>query len=86
MRQNFNDIKDYNCIYKSYSRDGEKERNITFNYHFKKPKLIRMEVIEGGHPGSIIIYNPLKNQNKVALKVGSFIEELYKKIVKGFII
>jgi outer membrane lipoprotein-sorting protein len=83
MRERFEQVRDYHGIYTSYTTDGKDEREITFHYYFKKPKLIRMEVIEGKQPGSILIYNPSKKSNKVHIKTSNFFYNILLKF-KGY--
>lgn len=77
MKQKFEDLKDYKCIYESYNSDGSEKQNATYRYFFKKPKLIRMEVLSEKYQGTVMIYNVIKRKDKVKLR-------LRKSGIKGF--
>jgi outer membrane lipoprotein-sorting protein len=83
MREKFDAIEDYQCIAESYTTDGERLWRRTFNYYFKKPKLIRMEVAEGQFPGTVLIYNPDIFQDKVCLEAPSKFLTIVQKIARG---
>ncbi len=80
MKGRFDQIRDYQCVVKSYTADEKNERNIIFKYYFKKPKFVRMEVIEGEHPGTILIYNPNLKPGKVCIKPGNFLANALIKL------
>ena len=70
MKQKFDTIEDYKCIYEYHTSDGKKRLDVTYKYFFKKPKLIRMEVQTGKYAGTVLIYNQPIYQNKVRVKLG----------------
>jgi outer membrane lipoprotein-sorting protein len=49
-------IDDYQCVFEEYAVSGEKEERRAFRYFFKKPRLIRIEIISGRGKGSIAVY------------------------------
>lgn len=49
-------IDDYQCIFEECAVLGEQEERRTFRYFFKKPKLIRMEILSGRGRGNIAVY------------------------------
>lgn len=83
MKHKFEQVRDYQGIYTSFTTDGKDERDITFKYYFKQPKLVRMEVIAGKNQGSILIYNPDKKSDKVHIKTGNFFYDIVLKF-KGY--
>jgi outer membrane lipoprotein-sorting protein len=73
MKKGFDNITDYQCIFTSYSSNGAEERIVTYEYFFKKPKLVRMKVLDGKYAGAILLYNEKKMPDKVRLKSGGMI-------------
>ena len=52
-------IEDYQCRMYEFSMAGSKREERIINYYFKKPKLIRMDILEGNRPfdsGSVGVY------------------------------
>jgi outer membrane lipoprotein-sorting protein len=49
-------VDDYQCIFEEYTALGKQEERRTFRYFFKKPRLIRMEILSGRDRGSIAVY------------------------------
>ncbi|MGE5430486.1 MAG: LolA family protein [Syntrophomonadaceae bacterium] len=74
MKSKFESIKDYSCIFESYSANGEKSASVTFKYYFQKPKLVRMEIIKGKYSGTTLL---LQKDNTVRVKLGIFIVGLF---------
>lgn len=69
LKSKFDSIKDYNCLFESFSSNEEKSEAVTFRYFYKKPKSVRMEIIEGSYSGTILLYEG-KN---VRVKPGVFL-------------
>lgn len=83
MKLRFNAIENYHSIYESYTANGDKSQRLVISYYFQKPKLIRMEVLEGKYPGTIIIFNPAISRESVKIKVGSSALSAAQKIFFG---
>lgn len=74
MKLKFESIKDYSCIFESYSSNGEKSASVTFKYYFRKPKSVRMEILKGKYSGTTLL---LQQDNTVRVKVGIIIVGLF---------
>lgn len=83
MQRKFQTLTDYHCIYKYYTARDEKSYDITFSYFFKKPKMIRMEIMAGIYPGTIMLYNPEAVRDKVRVQVGNPALAVLQKIFFG---
>lgn len=83
MKKRFVEIEDYQCILESFAANKKGHHRSIFQYYFKKPKLIRMEVLEGKHPGTILIYNPSLLQDKVRVKLGNTLKATVQKLLYG---
>lgn len=51
-----NEIKTYRCRIETVCVVGEKREVRSFDFSFKRPKLIRMKIIEGRNKGATLIY------------------------------
>ena len=56
LRESFANIRDYTCRLESQTAGPRKTEHSVYRYYFKRPKLIRMEMVRGRKPGVIIIY------------------------------
>ncbi|MGE5621193.1 MAG: LolA family protein [archaeon] len=74
LKARFEAIKDYSCIFESYSNNGEKSASVNFRYFFRKPKSVRMEILKGKYSGTVLLMN---NDNNVRVKPGIFILGLF---------
>ena len=83
MQQKFQSLKDYHCIFESYTARGQESRGIVFSYFFKKPQMIRMEIVEGKYPGTVMLYNPEVVRDKVRVRVGNPVLAMLQKILFG---
>jgi outer membrane lipoprotein-sorting protein len=83
MQQKFQSLKDYQCVFESYTARDEESREMVFSYFFKKPKMIRMEVLEGTYPGTVMLYNPQVMRDKVRVLVGNPALAVLQKIFFG---
>jgi outer membrane lipoprotein-sorting protein len=83
MKRGFDQLEDYQCIYESYASNRKGLHKNTFQYYFKKPKLIRMEVKEGAHAGTILIYNPILAPGKVRVKMRNRLRGVVQKLFYG---
>ncbi len=61
----------YRCFYDASSgtNDGKRSESFRYEYAFRKPKLIRMKVLEGRSRDSILLYD--QSRGKVRLRLGS---------------
>lgn len=83
MKQRFEDVEDYQCIYQVYTaRDGE-SRDQTFAYYFKKKKCIRMTLLTGRCSGSVLIYHEGKHKEKVRVRAGNPLMLMMQKLFLG---
>lgn len=73
MKSKFDSIKDYSCIFESFSGNGEKSANVNFRYYYTKPGLVRMEILDGKYSGTILLYK----DNSVRVKPGIFFLGLF---------
>jgi outer membrane lipoprotein-sorting protein len=83
MQARFNSLQGYQCIYESYTANEDKSQTLVFRYYFKKPAQVRMEILEGSYPGTIMIYNPEISRDSVKVKAGGQTINLLKNIVYG---
>jgi len=66
MKARFEALEDYTCSFDSFVADGRRSQRSTFRYFFKKPDLIRMEIISGDNKGAILIVRDGKVRAKPA--------------------
>ena len=50
--ERFRTLNDYDCLADTESRAGKKSASGTYHLWFKKPEMVRIKVIRGGHRGS----------------------------------
>jgi outer membrane lipoprotein-sorting protein len=55
MRRRLDSIRDYRCLYASAAVKGPRREESVMKYFYKKPGLIRAEIIDGAHQGTILI-------------------------------
>jgi outer membrane lipoprotein-sorting protein len=73
MKKRFDKIEAYQCIFEAFSANEGKTKEVTFEYFFKSPKLVRMKVLKGKHEGTVLLYKP----HKVRLKLGKGLLSLF---------
>lgn len=59
MRSRYEEIRDYQCRILEWCTDGSRVEERIINFYFKKPKLIRMDILQGSRPfdsGSVAVY------------------------------
>ena len=83
MQQKFQSLRDYQCTFESYTARDEESRAAVFSFYFKKPEMIRMEILEGKYPGSVMLYNPQVIRDKVRVQVGNPALAVLQKIILG---
>ncbi len=67
MRERFDKIDDYECVMVDYQSMDDKHENYTYNFYYKKPNKIRMDIIGGDNNiGTVLIYG----KGKVKVKPG----------------
>ena len=66
LERRFEAVTDYRCRYRAHTTDGKKTMTVTYRYYFKKPKWIRMEVLDGKYRGAVLCYKP----HRVRLRLG----------------
>ena len=67
MKERFEKIETYQCFFQVFTAKGKKTKTVIAQYYFKKPKWVRMELLEGSDKGSVLLYKP----HKVRLKPGT---------------
>lgn len=73
MKERFEKVETYRCLFESFTAKGEKTKMVVSRYFFKSPKMVRMELREGKHKGTVLLYKP----HKVRLKLGKGILSLF---------
>lgn len=73
MKERFEQIETYQCLFEAFTAKGEKTKVVISRYFFKKPKMVRMEILKGKHKGTVLLYKP----HKVRLKLGKGILSLF---------
>lgn len=63
-------MKDYRYNFIYIEAKGEKEEKSEYIFYFMKENFRRLEGIEGEHKGTIVVYNPEENKEKVKVKRG----------------
>ncbi|HEX9901785.1 MAG TPA: hypothetical protein VGB72_02865 [Acidobacteriota bacterium] len=66
MKERFEALTDYRCLFDSFVTDGRRSQKWTYRYFFKKPDLIRIEVVSGENAGAILIIRDGKVRAKPA--------------------
>jgi len=56
LQQKFEQVKEYSCMQETYEKSGEKTDSRIVKIFFRKPNLIRIEVLKGRDAGGIAIY------------------------------
>lgn len=65
MKIRFSSIRDYSCEMQVYSASGKKTRLEYYNFYFKKPKQLRVEITGGENRGAVLL---LKNPGNVRVR------------------
>lgn len=55
VREKWNSVEDYHVKMRSRNRLGEQQDEKKYDFYYKKPHLVRMEVIEGDKKGSVLV-------------------------------
>jgi outer membrane lipoprotein-sorting protein len=79
-------IEDYQCRMYEFSIAGSKREERIINYYFKKPKLIRMDILEGSRPfdsGSVGVYT---GGDKVTGHRGGIMREIVITVKKNSVL
>jgi outer membrane lipoprotein-sorting protein len=66
MKERFDALNDYQCSFDSFVTDARRTQKWTYRYFFKKPDLIRMEIVAGDNKGAILIVRDGKVRAKPA--------------------
>jgi len=83
MVARFGSVNDYHCQYSAFSAKDGKTADLVFTYFFKKPKQIRMEVVKGTYPGTVLLYHRQHQPGKVKVRVGSPLLAAMQKAIYG---
>ena len=83
MRYHVEGITDYQCRFRTYSTNGSESREVVLAYYYRKPNQIRMEILEGPNPGSILIYNRQVEPEQVRVISGNRFTALLQRMVYG---
>lgn len=81
MKERAASVDNYQCVYHSYAATEKDETDLVFLYRFRKPKKIRMEIIEGPHADTILIYNSEHYQNQVRVRAGNALIAYLQKLL-----
>jgi outer membrane lipoprotein-sorting protein len=82
IKARYDEIQDYQCRLVEYCTDGSRYEKRTINYYFKKPKLIRMDILKGNRPfdtGSVAVYH---GSGKVTGHRGGILKHLILNLSK----
>jgi outer membrane lipoprotein-sorting protein len=66
MKARFEALQDYSCLIESYVTDGRRCQESLFRYFFKKPNLIRLEVVTGENAGATLLFRGEKVRAKLS--------------------
>ncbi|OGS27330.1 MAG: hypothetical protein A2297_06650 [Elusimicrobia bacterium RIFOXYB2_FULL_48_7] len=67
LKQKFGSLRDYRCVCKTFSADKKKKLLVECVYYFKKPNLVRMEIISDKFKNTTLLFR----NNKVRVKPGA---------------
>lgn len=82
MSMRYEGIRDYQCRLLEWSTDGARYEKRTINFYFKKPKLIRMDILKGNRPfdtGSVAVYH---GSGKVTGHRGGILKDIVLNLPK----
>ena len=80
--QNYESVVDYQCRLTVLSYLGNKREERIINFYFKKPKLIRMDILKGTRPGDSGSIGVYKGGDKVAGRRGGLLSGIVIKVSK----
>jgi outer membrane lipoprotein-sorting protein len=83
MRKQIVLVTDYQCRFRTFSTDGTKSREVLLAYYYRNPSQIRMEVLEGPNPGSILIYNRKVQPEQVRVIAGNKFTAFMQRMFYG---
>ncbi len=83
MRERIGNVIDYQCRFRTFSTDGTQSREVLLAYYYRNPSQIRMEVLEGPSPGSILIYNRRLQPEQVRVIAGNKFTALMQRMFYG---
>jgi outer membrane lipoprotein-sorting protein len=83
MRKQITHVIDYQCRFRTFSTDGTKSREVLLAYYYRNPSQIRMEVLEGPNPGSILIYNRQVQPEQVRVIAGNKFTAFVQRMFYG---
>jgi outer membrane lipoprotein-sorting protein len=83
MRNRLEHTTDYQCRFRTFSTDGTKSREVLLAYYYRNPHQIRMEVLEGPYPGSILIYNRRIQPQQVRVIAGNKFTAFMQRMFYG---
>lgn len=74
---------DYQCRFETQSTNGDQTRDVLLAYYYRKPEQIRMEVLEGPYPGSLLIYNGETDAGRVRVLAGNRLVAFLQRMLYG---
>jgi outer membrane lipoprotein-sorting protein len=74
---------DYQCRFETQSTNGDQTRDVVLAYYYRQPAQIRMEVLEGPYPGSLLIYNGETDAGKVRVLAGNRLVAFLQRMLYG---
>lgn len=74
---------DYQCRFETLSTNGDQTRDVVLAYYFRQPAQIRMEVLEGPYPGSLLIYDGETDAGRVRVLAGNRLVAFLQRMLFG---
>jgi outer membrane lipoprotein-sorting protein len=74
---------DYQCRFETQSTNGDQTRDVVLAYYYRQPAQIRMEVLEGPYPGSLLIYNGETDAGRVRVLAGNRLVAFLQRMLYG---
>ncbi len=74
---------DYQCRFETQSTNGDQTRDVLLAYYYRKPEQIRMEVLEGPYPGSLLIYYGETDAGRVRVLAGNRLVAFLHRLLSG---
>lgn len=68
MRRSYDGLRDYRCVFDSFSSNGSESALVKYSYYFKKPSMVRMEILSEKNKNTVLLYD---GGAKVRVKPGS---------------
>ena len=83
MKERMAATNDYQCRFETLSTNGDQTRDVVLAYYYRQPAQIRMEVLEGPYPGSLLIYNGETDAGRVRVLAGNRLVAFLQRMLYG---